>query len=245
MKQLIIKDNFFLFALCLAALSIGVIHSCKKDVSVPVPTGTIPDSIITTSFTEEFENVPDLPGKGWVMEDSTFEDSSIVADWGQGFSGESKGDTTWFGFNAYSYKTSPDEFAYSLVSRNLGIPYRYSASSWLITPILSVKNGDKISFYTRGDTTGIFTDRMQVLMDESTSTVIGDTLSSVGDFTTLLIDINPTQAPGGYPTTWTKYEYTFSGISGTRETRIGFRHYVVDPVNARGVGIDVFKFEAN
>jgi hypothetical protein len=64
----------------------------------------------------------------------------------------------------------------------------------------------------------------------------------VGGYTSTLFDINPTQAAGGYPTTWKKYEYTFSGLTGSKNIRIGFRHYVIHPANARGVGIDLFKF---
>jgi len=87
---------------------------------------------------------------------------------------------------------------------------------------------------------------MQVLINKSTSTDVGNSLNSVGSFTTVLFDINSTQVMWGYPATWTKYEYTFSGISGKINTRIAFRHYVVDPQGVViGVGIDLFKFLAN
>ena len=108
--------------------------------------------------------------------------------------------------------------------------------------MLVVKNGDSISFYTRGDTTGIYTNRMQVLMDTLGSTYVGHDLNSVGGYTTMLFDINPSQSPGGYPTSWKKYKYTFSGFTGSKNIRIGFRHYVIHPTNARGIGIDLFKF---
>jgi hypothetical protein len=79
-------------------------------------------------------------------------------------------------------------------------------------------------------------------MDTLGSVNVGHELTSVGGYTSVLFDINPTQAPGGYPTTWKKYEYVFAGLSGKKNIRIGFRHYLVHPINARGIGLDLFKF---
>ena len=112
----------------------------------------------------------------------------------------------------------------------------------MLTPVLLVKNGDSISFYTRGDTTGNYTNRMQVLMDTLGSVNVGHDVNSVGAYTSMLFDINPTQAAGVYPKTWKKYAYTFSGLTGSKKLRIAFRHYEFHPVNARGIGLDVFKF---
>jgi hypothetical protein len=231
----------FTISLIAAALSVCMMQSCKKDVgSVSIPTGTPSDSIITTSFIEEFKDIYSLTTTtGWATEDnSPVNVNGGNTSWGQGQVGTDAGGVS-YGFPAYSYSSNQDECAFS------GGNWSSPISSWLITPILSVKNGDKISFYTRGDgdTT---TDRMQVLMNKSTSTDVGNSVNSVGGFTTVLFDFNPTQVIGGYPATWTKYEYTFSGISGKMNTRIAFRHYVLNPIiNVKGVGIDVFEFEAN
>src|SRR6516162_6933286 len=112
MKQLIIKDNFFLFALCFAALSIGVIHSCKKDVaSVPIADGTPSNSIITTSFIEEFKNVYALTTTtGWVTEDNSPADpNGGSTPWDQGQFGTDKSGNV-YGFPAYSYSSSQLEY---------------------------------------------------------------------------------------------------------------------------------------
>jgi hypothetical protein len=225
------KNYFSICILCLAGLSAGLLSGCKKD---SMHKGT-------TSMTEEFDQVYKLQQKGWVIIDNTVNNAGATAPWGQGLVGPDKMGV-WYGFTALSYTTTPDEFAYSYI---ISLDSNYSISSWLITPILSVKSGDKISFYTRGDTTGNFTDRMQVLMNHSGSANVGNSVYSVGDFTTNLFDINAEQAAGGYPTIWTKYEYTFSGISEKTDLRIAFRHYVVNPINARGVGIDYFQFQTN
>jgi hypothetical protein len=86
---------------------------------------------------------------------------------------------------------------------------------------------------------------MQVLMNKSASENTGTLVSSVCSFNTVLLDINAGQSLSGFPTAWTKYEYTFSGISARIDTRIAFRHYVENTSVAKGIGIDLFKFEVN
>ena len=173
------------------------------------------------------------------MAEYSLVDTMGTSGWYPGTYGSTKTDPNFYGFYAYSYQSSPSEYAYSYVP----VANRSSSvSSWMLSPILVVKNGDSISFYTRGDTTGIYTNRMQVLMDTLGSVNVGHDLNSVGGYTSVLFDINPTHISGGYPTTWKKYEYTFSNLTGSKNIRIGFRHYVFQPANARGIGIDLFKF---
>ena len=237
------KKYFFLFAVCLAALLIGLVYSCKKDPS-PGPNSDCPsdygpptDIGIRASFTEEFDSVYQLSTKGWVLKSNS---TAGAASWTQGQFGPDKGGV-WHGFAPYSYTTWMDEYVYSYATSSSPV----TISSWLITPVLSVKNGDKISFYTRSDTTGNCIERMQVLMNRSSSDNTGNLASSVCSFSTALLDINAGQSVNGYPTTWTKYEYTFSGISGRIDTRVAFRHYVFTTSSAKGIGIDLFKFEVN
>ena len=230
------KKNFLLPLVCLACFSVGVIHSCSKDVSTPIPTNTPPDPVITTSFIEEFKDVYTLTTTTeWVTKNNSGDTlDNGLTNWGQGLWGVDKTGLE-YGMPAYSYTTDKTEYAFS------GASYG-PISSWLITPVLSVKNGDKISFYTQGYATDVYTERLQVLMNKSTSTNVGGTMSA-GGFTTTLFDINPTQVPGGYPVKWNKYEYTFSGISGKMNTRIAFRHYLTGSVDTKGIGLDQFKFE--
>lgn len=230
------KKNYSLLILGLVCLLLGFVNSCKKD---PLENAT---SGIETSFTEEFADVRKLLSTGWTMTDNSVADNpGNNAAWIQGEYGTDKGGG-WFGFYAYSYTNSPDEFVYSPITSP---SMTYSISSWLISPTLSVKNGDQISFYSRADSTGDFTERMQVLMNKSKFPDVGTTINSVGHFTTVLLDINPTQSVNGYPKAWTKYQYTFSGISGKIDTRIAFRHYVINTSNAKAIGIDQFQFQVN
>jgi hypothetical protein len=228
------KKYFYLFLLAVAYLLFGLVNGCKKNSS-----GNLPSDIgIKTSFTEEFENVNGLSGKGWVKKDNSNVGS---AAWIQGTNETSKLGYH-YGFTAYSPAYST-EFVYSNAAG--GSSVFKNISSWLITPVLSVKNGDKISFYSRVDSTGAYKNRMQVLMNKSSSSDVGNVHSSVGGFSTQLFDINPTETSGGYPTNWTKYEYTFSGISGKTDTRIAFRHFLNAANDLRGIGIDLFRFEVN
>ena len=45
------------------------------------------------------------------------------------------------------------------------------------------------------------------------STDVGTTATSVGVFTTLLLDINPTYTHTGYPNVWTQFTVTMSGVA--------------------------------
>lgn len=115
-------------------------------------------------------------------------------------------------------------------------------SSWLISPVLNIKNGDIISFYTR-TTTGTFPDRLQLRMSTAGgSTNVGTTETTVGDFTTLMVDINPTLSTTGYPTTWTRYTATVAGVSGTVTGRFAFRYFVTNGggtgANSDYIGVD-------
>ena len=73
-------------------------------------------------------------------------------------------------------------------------------------PNISIKNGDQFTFYTRVPTGGAaFPDRLQVRMSlNGASTNAGATATSVGDFTNLLLDINPTYG-AAYPETWQQF----------------------------------------
>ncbi len=116
-------------------------------------------------------------------------------------------------------------------------------SNWLFTPGVTLKNGDKFSFFTR-TTTGLFPDRLQVRMSTNgTSTNVGTTPTSVGDYSTLLLDINPTYTATGYPTAWTQYTLTMSGLPAAGISgRLAFRYFVESggPAGANSdyIGID-------
>lgn len=228
------QKNFIFYLLLSVLLAISMVFSCKKEVINNGSQG------ISVSFTEEFDSVHKLPAKGWYIKDNSR--PTLDAQWMQGMHGYDKSGIMT-GFPAYSYTHTEDEFikASPITPSNA----QTAVSSWLITPLLSIKNGDRISFYTRTVTGTDNSDRLQVLINNMNSTKVGDNATSVGDFKISIIDINPMQATNGYPKQWTKYEHVFTGISGQLDTRVAFRYYVPNNYVANFIGIDLFRFETN
>ncbi|HQU81606.1 MAG TPA: choice-of-anchor J domain-containing protein [Pyrinomonadaceae bacterium] len=118
-------------------------------------------------------------------------------------------------------------------------------SNWLIAPNRTFNNGDTISFYTKTPSTA-FPDRLQVrLSTNGASTNVGTGATQVGDFTNLLLDINPTYGTD-YPVTWTQFTVTISGLAGPTSGRIAFRYFVEDAgpdgANSNIIGIDTFVY---
>jgi hypothetical protein len=128
-------------------------------------------------------------------------------------------------------------------------------STWIFSPVFTFNNGDTVSYWTRSATpsTEVYIqDRMEVRLSTSdASTNIGATWSDVGDFTTVLQEINPNLTQGGYPDAWAQYTNTISGLSGPTTGRIGFRYFVTDVTNdpfttqADYIGLDTFNTTAN
>ena len=122
-------------------------------------------------------------------------------------------------------------------------------SNWLLTPTLTLKNGSQLTFWTRRlSGTAVFPDRLQVRMStQGASTDVGTTETSVGDFDTLLLDINPTYStaatyPAGYPAAFTEFTVTLSGLTAPTTGRLAFRYFVENGgpsgANSLFIGID-------
>jgi hypothetical protein len=103
-------------------------------------------------------------------------------------------------------------------------------SDWLILDAVTLRNGDVFSFWTSTNPFPFFPDRLQVRLSQAgASTNTGSTETDVGDFTTLLLDINPTYTTTDYPTTATQFSITLSGLpAGGVGGRIAFRYFVED-----------------
>lgn len=252
------KNNRILFYVSLfIVLSIGLIIACTKDTlkkTTPVPPPVVDSG---SSFVEEFNNVSDLPAKGWIFKNNS--DPMGSNGWRQGLyeaAPSSKFPVPIIGFQAYSASSSPNDFISCDASC---VNLEGNISTWLITPKLNIKNGDDIIFYTRAlddlQYMVFTTDRMQVLMDTTGSTPdVGNTATSVGTFSNLLLDINAAYAEndmGGYPIAWTQYNITISGLSTpVKDGRIAFRYVGTDagvngPNFASVVGIDSLAFISN
>jgi hypothetical protein len=65
-------------------------------------------------------------------------------------------------------------------------------SSWAELPVQVLNNGDTFSFWTQAPFSNSFPDRLQLRMSTNgASSNTGTTEFDVGDFSTLLLDINP------------------------------------------------------
>lgn len=179
-------------------------------------------------LSQGFEDVTNLVAGGWFFQNNS----------------NGMGSTTYFQgnssvFNAYDGNPT-DYLGMNFNSANSVLPR--TISNWMLTPELQLENGCIVSFYTRAPISN-YPDRLQVrLSTNGISTNVGSSETSVGDFTILLEDINPTYTVGGYPEAWTKYEITLSGLSGIQNCRVGFRYFVEEGgpsgSNSDYIGID-------
>lgn len=183
----------------------------------------------TAQLTENFDNITSLPAAGWVQQNN----SSPI------------GTSSWFQGN-------PDAFPAFNGATNayIGANFNNTAgagtiSNWLITPNLTLKNGDVITFYTRTSSDNMWADRLQVRMSTNgASANVGTTALTIGDFTTLLLEINPNLQLSVYPMVWTQFSVTISGLATPTSGRIAFRYFVTSGgpsgTNSDYIGIDNF-----
>jgi len=190
--------------------------------------GILTAATFSQSFTENFDTV--VPA-GWTVQNN----SSPI------------GSLNYFQGNPAVFTSQAGATnSYAGVNFNSGAGTA-TISDWLISPNRTFKNGDTISFYTRTVDAPAFPDRLQVRLSQSgASTNVGTLATDVGDFSTLLLDINPALTVAGYPNTWTLYTVTLSGLPGSTPGRIAFRYFVANGgpsgANSDYIGIDTFTY---
>jgi hypothetical protein len=117
-------------------------------------------------------------------------------------------------------------------------------SNWLMTPSITVQNGDEVSFYTRVPGSQ-YPDRMELRMSTSGDSSVNPSGSTgLGSFTTLCTSVNQNLTVGGYPTTWTKITYVVTGLSGQVLCKFALRYNVTGGGtgnNSDYVGVDAFQ----
>ena len=176
-----------------------------------------------------------------------FDDITILPQWYMQNNSNPLGVTDWFQGNDTVFPAqagAPTAYIGANYNNTAGVG---TISNWLLTPEQTLSNGSSISFWTRTATGSIYPDRLQVRLSLlGPSTYVGTGAEDVGDFTTLLLDINPTLAVGGYPEEWTQYTVTLSGIPGGSSGRLAFRYYVTDGGpsgnNSNYIGIDTVEY---
>src|SRR5437016_1554297 len=137
------------------------------------------------AINEGFEDITTLTAAGWVITNHSAPVGTL--NWFQGsanspFTAQAGGQFSYIGAN---YNSTGDTG---------------TISDWLIAPNRTMKNGDVYTFYTRTVTGPVYPDRLQVRLSKNgASTNVGTTATDVGDFTTLLLDIDPTYVATTYP----------------------------------------------
>ena len=194
--------------------------------------------IFAQSYTQNFDDITTLAGDGWVIQNNSTPVGSL--GWFQGTA--TTATPTPGPFNSYNGATNSYIAANFNSTGNTG-----TISNWLITPNRTLRNGDVFTFYTRKPTINAgqtdYPDRLEVRMSTNgASTNVGAGAPAVGDFTTLLLSINPTLVANIYPQVWTQYNITVSGLPAPTSGRIAFRYFVTGAgafgTNSDYIGID-------
>jgi hypothetical protein len=157
------------------------------------------------------------------------------------------GTATWFRGNTDSFSAfNGPANGYIGVNFQSGTGTSY-LSNWLMTPAVTVQNGDVVSFYTRIPAPQ-FPDRLELRMSTlgaSSTNPVGTT--DVGSYTTLCTSVNPNLTVSGYPATWTKITYVVAGLTGSTSCRFALRYHVPnggpDGANSNYIGVDAFQIK--
>ena len=183
-----------------------------------------------------------LPGAPINLVNETFTTAiPLPAGWASQNLSSPVGSTGWFQGNTGVFPgNTPPGYIGANFNNTTGTN---TISNWLFMPNVTLKNGDVMRFFTRRIASP-FPDRLQVRMSTNGASVnAGASNTSVGDFTTLLLDINPTYTGTGYPTAWTQFTTTLSGLPAAGISgRLAFRYFVESggPTGANSdyIGID-------
>jgi len=166
--------------------------------------------------------------------------------WGAGTAAQ----LTYFNGGAGAYNgTAATSYAYVNFNSTTGTGV---ISNWLITPPINLINGDVVSFYAikglSGGTT-VYPDALQMRISTNgaaSAAPVGAT--GLGDYTNLAVDINPGLTTTDFPTVWTQYTYTVTGLPVETSCRVAFRYTVPTSAGPLGnnsdqIGIDQYSID--
>ncbi|MDN5923451.1 MAG: choice-of-anchor J domain-containing protein [Xanthomonadales bacterium] len=182
----------------------------------------------SATLNEGFDDITTLAADGWIMLNHS----------------DPLGFSNWYQGDSETFVAQTGEInAYIAANFDNTAEDGGTLSNWLITPELAFSAQTTLSFYTRTDVSPTdFPDRLEVRLCLGAScTSVGTSADDVGNFTTLIMTVNPTLSASGYPATWTQYTVGGAeGIPSSGQGRIAFRYYVTESGPSKGdyIGID-------
>lgn len=230
------RNCFRLFAMVMVVALVGstfaadTIFSAREgSILGGPPPGT--DTVVADIIDEEFVDITTLPGDGWLLINNS----------------EPLGVTSWFqGSTAVfpAHNGLPTEYIGANYN-NCGTGTPEIISNWLVSPEIDLDAVGVFAFFTRTAAGSSWPDRMQVRISNAGSDV-GTSSTDVGDFTTMLDDINGGYTLGGYPEEWTEFSYDNLGVGGTGH--LALRYFVEGAgpagVNSNFIGVDSFTVDS-
>lgn len=108
-------------------------------------------------------------------------------------------------------------------------------SNWLLTDTMTLENNDTVTFYTLSYNAYLYRDNLECRLSAmDTSHNVGANDTTVGDFSTLIVAVNPNYDSLSYPSilgsgslhTWKQFKGAVSGLSAPTKCRLAFRYYV-------------------
>jgi hypothetical protein len=115
-------------------------------------------------------------------------------------------------------------------------------NAFFMSPTVTFRNGDTISFFSRTVDDPGFPDRLNLKLSLNGSS------TAITDFTTNLLTINSGLTLTDYPVTWTQFSVVLSGLSGPTSGRFAFNYDVPNggPLgdNSDYIGIDTVSYSS-
>ena len=191
-----------------------------------------------------------IPASGCELSTTAFTDFTSPG-WLTQNDSDTAGSAGWFKGDNSIFAPGPGT-AGSYIAADYSSSGGNTISNWLLTPPVTLQNGARLTFYTRTVDSPQHPDRLQVRLSlNGDSTNVGAMPADAGDFSTVLLDINPTYTLTDYPTFWTQYSVTLSGITSPTTGRFAFRYFVenggaaASATNADYIGIDAVQFSCS
>ncbi|AKU92701.1 choice-of-anchor J domain-containing protein [Vulgatibacter incomptus] len=189
-------------------------------------------TVPVTLIDEGFDDISQLPARGWSFENLSAPPG--IVSWFQGNNVSNGGPFDAFDGNANGY---------------IGVNFNSTAgsgtiSNWLVSEPVNFGGQAALSFYTRAaDGPTRYADRIEVRACPQLPCALPEDSGSVGDYSILLGAVNPTLVSNGYPSAWTRFEYTnAAGIPWSGSGRFAIRYFVTNggPTGANSdyIGID-------